>query len=258
MNTRNIRSAALFLLFLPILGKTQPACSVTSGAQTAALVELYTSEGCSSCPPADRALNALHATGAPALVVPLALHVTYWDQIGWRDPFGQDKFDTRQRALLDQQRLRVAYTPQFFVAGRELRGWSSSLAATIASVNARRAPVKLTLQSAPTAAGMAVDARVVPAGAHRGSTGNLYVALTESGLDSRVLRGENGGATLHHDAAARILLGPVALVNGTAQVHQDVAVPAGWRRERLQAVAFVQEQGGPAILQALACQPGNT
>jgi hypothetical protein len=257
-NTRNIHSAALILLLLPILGNAGPVCNVTSGTQTAALVELYTSEGCSSCPPADRVLNALHADGRPALVVPLALHVTYWDQIGWRDPFGPDRFDMRQRQLLDQQRLRVAYTPQFFVAGRELRGWSSSLAGTIASINARRAPVTLTLSSKPSALGMVLAAGVVPAaGENRRSTGALYVALTESGLDTRVLRGENGGATLHHDAAARILLGPVPLVNGTAQFHQDVAVPAGWRRERLQAVAFVQEQDGPAILQAVgtaACQ----
>jgi len=251
MNKRNIRSVAQLLLLLPVLANAQPRCSVTSGRHTAALVELYTSEGCSSCPPADRALNALQAGGGPALVVPLALHVTYWDQIGWRDPFGQDRFDARQRALLDRQRLRVAYTPQFFVAGSELRGWSSSLASTIAATNARPAPVTLTLDSKPTATGVAVDARAV-AVAGRGGAGDLYVALTESGLDTRVLRGENGGATLHHDAAARVLLGPVPLVNGAAQLHQDVAVPAGWRRDRLQAVAFVQEQGGPAILQALS------
>lgn len=244
MNSRNIRSTALLMLFLPVLTHAQPACSVTSGAQTAALVELYTSEGCSSCPPADRALNGLHG-----LVVPLALHVTYWDQIGWRDPFGQGQFDERQRALLDQQHLHTAYTPQFFVAGSELRGWSSKLAATIAATNARPAPVTLTLGSKPSATGVALDVRAVAAASR---TGLLYLALTESGLDSHVLRGENGGATLHHDAAARVLFGPVPLVNGKAQLHQDVPVPAGWRRDHLQAVAFVQEQDGATILQALS------
>lgn len=252
MDTKN------FLLHLPPLllvisstmplAQAAPACSAKSGVHTAALVELYTSEGCSSCPPADRTLNALQGG---ALVVPLALHVTYWDHIGWRDPFGQDRFDLRQRHLLDGQRLRVAYTPQFFVAGRELRGWSGGLAGAIRAVNDRPAPVTITLTTAPSARGVVLDAAVQSAAGAGPSAGALYIAVAESGLDSQVARGENGGATLHHDAAARLLFGPVALVNGKAQLRQDAALPAGWRRDRLQAVAFVQEQGGPAILQAL-------
>lgn len=248
MNTRNFLSRLLIAFSVTAVAHAQPACTVKSGVPTAALVELYTSEGCSSCPPADRAINALQGG---ALVVPLALHVTYWNDIGWRDPFAQDKFDDRQRQLLDRQRLHVAYTPQFFVAGRELRGWSGGLADTIRAINARPAPVTITLASAPSARGMLVDATVQPAASTGHSAGALYVAVTESGLDSRVTRGENGGATLHHDAAARLLFGPVALVDGKAQLQQDVALPAGWRRDHLQAVAFVQEQGGPAILQAL-------
>jgi len=236
-------------LFLAMsMAHARPACSVKSGVRTAALVELYTSEGCSSCPPADRALNALPGG---ALVVPLALHVTYWDHIGWRDPFGQERFDLRQRQLLDSQRRRVAYTPQFFVGGRELRGWSANLAGTIRAVNERTAPVTITLATAPSSRGIVLDAAVQPAAGAGHSAGALYVAVTESGLDSQVARGENGGATLHHDAAARLLLGPVALVNGKAHLRQDAALPPGWRRARLQAVAFVQEQDGPAILQAL-------
>jgi hypothetical protein len=248
MNTRNFLSHVLIACSVTSVAQAQPACTVKSGGPTAALVELYTSEGCSSCPPADRAINALQGG---ALVVPLALHVTYWDNIGWRDPFGQGQFDDRQRTLLDQQRLHVAYTPQFFVAGRELRGWSTSLLATIRAINARPAPVTISLASTPSPRGMVLDATVQPAVGTGRSAGSLYLAVTESGLDSRVTRGENGGATLHHDAAARLLFGPVALVDGKAQLHRDVVLPAGWRRDRLQAVAFVQEQGGPAILQAL-------
>jgi hypothetical protein len=252
MTTKHIPGTALALLLLPIWAHAQPSCDVRSGAQTAALVELYTSEGCSSCPPADKVLGALHARVKPALAVPLAMHVTYWDGIGWRDPFAQGRFDTRQRALLDQQRLRVAYTPQFFVAGSELRGWSSSLDASIAAVNARRAPVTLTLASRPGAAGIMLEARVVPAPGGGEPGGALYLALTENALSSRVLRGENGGATLRHDAVTRVLLGPVPLVRGAARLQQDVAIPAGWRRERLQAVAFVQAKDSPSILQALS------
>lgn len=238
-----------FLLLVVSMAQAEPACSVKSGVRTAALVELYTSEGCSSCPPADRALTALLGD---ALIVPLALHVTYWDQLGWRDLLAQDQFDMRQRQLLDGQKRRVAYTPQFFVGGRELRGWTTSLASTIRAVNDRTAAVTITLATAPSARGILLDAAVQAAAGTGRSAGALYVAVTESGLDSQVARGENGGATLHHDAAARLLFGPVALVDGKAQLRQDAVLSPGWRRERLQAVAFVQEQGGPTILQALS------
>ncbi|MDQ2820181.1 MAG: DUF1223 domain-containing protein [Pseudomonadota bacterium] len=248
MITKKFLCRTLIAFLVAPAVQAQPACTVNSAGPTAALVELYTSEGCSSCPPADRAINALQGG---ALVVPLALHVTYWDNTGWRDPFGQDKFDERQRSLLDQQRQHVVYTPQFFVAGRELRGWSTSLADTIRTINARVSPVTITLASTPSARGMVLDVTVHPAAKTGQSDGALYVAVTESGLDSRVSRGENSGATLHHDAAARVLFGPVALVAGQARLHREVDVPSGWRRDHLQAVAFVQEQGGPAILQAL-------
>lgn len=257
MTTRNFKATiVLVVLPLPLLAvwvQAQPACSVSSGVQTAALVELYTSEGCSSCPPADRALSALQASAAAGLVVPLALHVTYWDQIGWRDPFGQGRFDVRQRALLDEQGLRTAYTPQFFLAGSELRNWPARMGSAIAAINAKRAPVSLTLDSQPTATGMVIDVHAsTVAGSARPASGALYLALTENALASKVLRGENGGSTLHHDAAARLLVGPVPLVAGSARLHQAVTIPEGWRRSQLQAVAFVQEQSGPAILQALS------
>ena len=173
MNTRNFLWTVLIACSAPSVASAQPAYTVTSGGPTAALVELYTSEGCSSCPPADRAINA------------------------------------------------------------------------------RPAPVTITLASTPSPRGMALDAAVQPAASAGCGAGSLYVAITESGLDSRVTRGENGGATLHHAAAARLLFGPVALVDGKARLQQDVVLPAGWRPDRLQAGAFVQEQGGPAILQAL-------
>src|SRR4051812_48677444 len=90
-------------------------CDVKSGPATAALIELYTSEGCSSCPPADRQLNGLvRELAAGAVFVPLALHVTYWDRIGWKDVFAQKAFDARQAQLLASGLRKVAYTPQFF------------------------------------------------------------------------------------------------------------------------------------------------
>lgn len=256
----------LATLFLPILGLAMVApvsahmaasqrCTVKSGPQTAALVELYSSEGCSSCPPADRRLNALRQqAGAAGLVVPLALHVTYWDQIGWKDPLAQAPFDARQAELLRHQPRHVAYTPQFFVGGTELRDWDTQLPAAIGRINATAAAVNISLSATPGGAGtLLLEADAAAPDARTG--GELYVAVSESGIVSTVLRGENRGATLHHDAAVRLWLGPVSLAEGRARLRRAVQLPTSWRPEHLQVVAFVQRTGGSAILQAVSTAP---
>ena len=96
-------------------------CVAQSGPGTTALVELYTSEGCSSCPPADRWLASLGKRHAPTALVPLALHVDYWDYIGWKDPYAKREFSLRQRKLSQLQRMALVYTPQV-VVNAEARG----------------------------------------------------------------------------------------------------------------------------------------
>lgn len=227
-------------------------CAVQSGPQTAALVELYSSEGCSSCPPADQRLSALRKeAGAASLIVPLALHVTYWDQIGWTDPLAQPQFDARQAELLRHQPRHVAYTPQFFVGGTELRSWDTQLPAAIRRINATAAPVLIRLSATPGPGGkLLLEADASAPAAQTG--GQLYVAISESAIVSKVLRGENRGATLQHDAAVRLWLGPVALAEGSARLRREVKLPASWRPEQLQVVAFVQRADSSAILQAVS------
>lgn len=253
----------LATLLFPVLGTVlaSPAmaqlaagqrCAVQSGPQTAALVELYSSEGCSSCPPADQRLSALRKeAGSASLIVPLALHVTYWDQIGWTDPLAQAQFDARQAELLRHQPRHVAYTPQFFVGGTELRSWDTQLPAAIRRINATTAPVNISLSATPGAGGkLLLEANASAPDAQTG--GQLYVAISESAIVSKVLRGENRGATLHHDAAVRLWLGPVSLAQGRAQLRRAVNLPASWRPEQLQVVAFVQRADSSAILQAVS------
>src|ERR1043165_160036 len=119
---------ALFLLLLALEGAALAAsCKAESGNRTVALVELYTSEGCSSCPPADRWLSGLAARGFGAgRVVPLALHVDYWDYIGWKDPYGRREFSLRQRKLSQLQRMALVYTPQVLIQGRDFPRWGRS------------------------------------------------------------------------------------------------------------------------------------
>ena len=248
----------LAILLLPVLGMSVAAgqrCAVQSGPQTAALVELYSSEGCSSCPPADQRLSALRKeAGAASLIVPLALHVTYWDQIGWTDPLAQAQFDARQAELLRHQPRHVAYTPQFFVGGTELRSWDTQLPAAIRRINATAAPVNISLSATPGQGGkLLLEANA--SAPDPLTSGQLYLAISESGIVSTVLRGENRGATLHHDAAVRLWLGPVALAQGRAQLRREVKLSANWRPEHLQVVAFVQRADSSAILQAVSTAP---
>ena len=244
-------AAAMATLCLVPASYAANGCAVKSGPATAALVELYTSEGCSSCPAADRQLNGLRRALDPAaVVVPLALHVTYWDQIGWKDVFAQKAFDARQAWLLESALHKVAYTPQFFVNGSELRDWRADLPAAVRRTNAVPAALTITLKTAAADAGSLLLEATVNAPDQR-TAGALYVVLSESALVSQVLRGENRGAMLRHDATARLWLGPFALAGGSAHLRQQVALPTGWRRELLQAAAFVQ---GPdaRILQAVS------
>src|SRR3954463_12916141 len=121
-------------------------CTARSGDKTAALVELYTSEGCDSCPPADRWLSALGASYRPELLVPLALHVDYWDYIGWKDPYARREFSQRQRRLSQLQRVALVYTPQVVLQGADFRAWGGpEFDRAVQRINGRPASAHLSL-----------------------------------------------------------------------------------------------------------------
>ena len=234
------------------------ACELASGQKTAALVELYTSEGCSSCPPADREMRRLQdGLDTGAVAVPLALHVGYWDYLGWKDPYAQAAFAERQEQLVHANGQRTLYTPQFFVNGAELRARRTTLRDEVRRLNAL-----------PPAATIHVRAAFAQAVLHlsteAASTSNaqrlaLYVALTESRLTSKIARGENAGATLEHDHVVRLWLGPVRLVSGGASVARDIELPAAWQRSHLELAAFVQDEQSGRVLQAVGgqCSAGS-
>lgn len=228
------------------------ACDVRSGPATAALVELYTSEGCSSCPPADAQLRKLRdAVGPNAMVVPLALHVDYWDNIGWKDPFAKPAFSARQTWLARLNQHGVVYTPHYFVGGTELGSWQGRLGEAVVRQNARpaRADIHLTVSASATTA-LVVDAE---ANTHGGAGPSvLYLAVTESGLESKVTRGENAGATLVHDHVVREWIGPLRLTGGTIRAQREIALPATWNRARLGVVGFVENEKTGEVLQAVS------
>ena len=237
---------------VPLTHAAPGECSAKSGRGTAALVELYTSEGCDSCPPADAWLRKLPATGAGG-VVPLSFHVDYWDYIGWKDPFASPTFSARQREFAAITRNRVVYTPQVVLAGRDYRSWGSGtrFAADVQAINATpaRATIALELAGSPPGSAELRVSAAVPKAEDR-TDAVLYVAVYENGLANRVTAGENRGATLQHDSVVREWWGPIALDrSGTAELARR---PAARAPVNGGVAAFVQSRRTGEVLQALA------
>jgi len=167
------------------------ACTARSATNAVPVVELYTSEGCNSCPPADRWLRALK--GRPD-VVALAFHVDYWDRLGWKDRFASAAYTQRQ---VEQQRVngaRFPYTPQVVVDGHDRKDWPGIAVET----PTRPSPVAITL----TRDGERVVASIVVVGTAPSRLA-AYWALTESSHRTAVKAGENEGATLAHEFVVR-------------------------------------------------------
>src|SRR5262249_2086520 len=147
---RGTGTLALGSIALAAIGSARAAdaaCSAYTGPHTTALVELYTSEGCDTCPPADHWLSSLFSRGFRSdQVVPLSLHVDYWDYIGWKDPFGKSEFSARQRKLAAMRRPVVVYTPQQVVQGQDFRRWASDdFTEEVSRINSRAARARIAL-----------------------------------------------------------------------------------------------------------------
>lgn len=170
-----------------VVSEAAPTCAAQAGPATT-VVELYTSEGCSSCPPADRWLSTLRSRPD---VVALAFHVNYWDQLGWPDRFASAAFTERQRQLMQASGSRYVYTPQVIANGQDWRGWPA-----LPTQRQAAAPVPALALSRE---GAVVTAEV---GVARGAVSG-YWAVVEDGHASQVRAGENRGETLRHDHVVR-------------------------------------------------------
>lgn len=239
-----------------------PACTARSGQNVMPLIELYTSEGCNSCPPADRWLSRLvHGAEAPA-VVALAFHVDYWDNLGWRDRFGSPAFSQRQEARVAAQGGGPTYTPQLMLNGRVWRSWSSRFAAYREIEHARRQPADTRLALSLTPAADAGWSVVLDVDSSRpGGDQEIFIALYEDGLSTEVRAGENQGKRLAHDRVVRWLLGPYApAADGHRRITVRIAPDMPFESDRRGVAAFVQHRASGEILQALArpfCPPGR-
>ena len=233
-------------------------CTAKSAQTTTALVELYTSEGCDSCPPADRWLSSLGARGfAPERVVPIALHVDYWDYIGWKDPYARQAHSARQRKMAKLARAAMVYTPQVLLQGQEFRGWGSgAFEQAVAKINARPAKARISLSLDTRrkdvfeveAAAELLDASQMPDTA-------LFLGAYENKLVSEVKAGENRGKTLPHDFVVLQWLGPFEFKGGRdgAKLREHQALPLLPKAVpgHSGVAAFVQNRATSEVLQAL-------
>jgi hypothetical protein len=220
-------------------------CAARSGPERAHLIELYTSEGCSSCPPADRWLSALPTN---AQRVPLAFHVDYWDSPAWSDRFANPRHTQRQRALGS-----TMYTPEVAVDGHEWRMWNS--AEPNLEETARPIALALHVDAGPK---LQVQLDATPSAGDDAASYVAWFALSEDDLSSTVRGGENKGVQLHHDHVVRAFVGPLKL----AQAKTSIEVPADVRRDKASVTAFVQRVAGGEIANVVqlplqACTPAD-
>ena len=230
---------------------------VSSGASTMSIAELYTSEGCDSCPPADKWFSSLNVKKDG--VVPLAFHVDYWDYIGWKDRFASAAFSERQRESVRRQGGRTSYTPQVMVDGQDLRPWSnqSRFSSSLKSLAARTPRANLALDFTMAGAGLDVAlTATLPQVSDRADSA-VFVAITESNLSNRVTEGENRGVTLKHDHVVRAMVGPLSgeakdRADGRLVIKRPIALGQDWKRGDLSLVAFVQNLRTGEIYQSLS------
>jgi len=214
----------------------------TTATHPPIVVELFTSEGCSSCPPADRVLAELQKQSRPdAEIIVLSEHVDYWDFQGWKDPFSARQFSDRQAQYAQQQLSSEVYTPQMFVDGH--KGFTGSDSAQAleeirSAGTARKTEVRI--EQLDWAAG-STRFRIALAASKEA---DLLLAITEDNLETKVTRGENTGRFLAHTGVVRFLNKVGASGERENVVETVVHLDPAWKRDRLRAVAFLQRPSG--------------
>ena len=231
----SLAQSALLAAMLPAAALAQ-TCELRSAAQPPAIVELYTSEGCSSCPPADRWLSTLKGRND---VIALAFHVNYWDRLGWPDRFATTAITERQHQLAQTSGSSYVYTPQVVMNGRDWRNWSGGAPAHLPS-----STVALALKRD----GNTVTANIGAANERLAG----YWAVLEDGHSSRVKAGENAGETLKHDHVVTLYKAVDAWSAKDAAKQLTLALPAATSANARRVVFVVTDAATQRPVQALA------
>lgn len=230
-----IRMLLLLVVLVPV---ARADCEAHSTPERQHLVELYTSEGCDSCPPAERWMSTLLTHPE---IVGLEFHVDYWDSYQWKDPFDSKSYTERQQMLAKRGNGGQYYSPQIWLDGRLWHNWPKG--APPSPYEGPSPSIKLEVD-----AGAGVHAHLDVTGPSADSADyRLYAALTENGLTSAIRGGENRGKKLSHDQVVRAFSGPLALPH--AEV--DLKLPPHSEPTSMSFVAFVQDERDGSVVQVL-------
>jgi hypothetical protein len=215
-------------------------------AQTPVVIELFTSEGCSSCPPADALLVQLSQKTSPGVdLVLLGEHVDYWNHDGWTDRFSSSQFSQRQSDYEKHLHAEV-YTPQMVIDGH-LQFVGNDVAALKRNLQLASAQPKIAQVSLQWEAGDHLKIAVqAPAMTHP----HVFLAVTEDGLTTAIAGGENSGRTLRHAAVVRELRELGSVKNGSFEKTVEVSRHSGWNAANLKVAVLVQDSDGGPILGA--------
>jgi len=237
---------------MPIVTDENP--SAKDQKKQPVLVELYTSEGCSSCPPADKALMFLEKEQpyAQAEIITLALHVDYWNNLGWKDEFSSPLFSQRQTVYAQRLNLDSTYTPQMIVDGRIQFVGSNLGEAGKAITEAAKSP-KANIEAAFNNENdenneniLKIKISDIPK--HEDAT--VFLAIAENNLASNVKRGENAGKNLEHTSVVRELktIGKIEAKSGSFEQETALNIQPNWKAENLSYVVFIQENESRKII----------
>jgi hypothetical protein len=250
-------SGLLAGLGVEVLGGARQAEPRAGSSVAPIVLELFTSEGCSSCPPADEWLRALAAGAEGVPIIALSEHVDYWNRLGWKDPYSSAAMTARQQRYARSLGADV-YTPQMVVDGASEHVGSDRGATSFAirrAAAAKKAEVVANL--AATAAGIDVAVTIAPGGLGRLPSADVFVALTEDGLVSNVAAGENAGRRLAHSAVVRYFekLGPVKKDAASTPVTGVIPIDKAWDLQHSRVAVLLQERDGAKILGAWSGLP---
>ena len=214
------------------------------------LVELFTSQGCNSCPPADAFLSQLGQSRESAEILPLAFHVDYWDYIGWKDPYARAEYTERQRQVARVNRQSTIYTPEFVVDGREARG-SRGIIDKVNATRSSPAEADITLRYSDGESGRLNASVSIDNMHYQGDeTPELILAIYENGLSSDIDAGENRGRRLSHDHVVRYL-SPARPVAAGPPHEFEVSLDPQWKHSSLGVAAVVRLRESGRTLQAV-------
>lgn len=235
-----------FLLTLTFAAVASRSQAADLGTRAPVLAELFTSEGCSSCPPADALLMKLDRMQpvAGAQIIVLSEHVDYWNSLGWTDPYSSVQFTQRQ-AMYARSLVAEDFTPQLVIDGRSqfVGSDEKAILASIAKA-ASRSKTALRIVSAKREGNEAVIGIEVPA--QSSGKADVWVAIADDRDQSSVRKGENSGRTLTHVAVVRSLR-KVGTVTKAAGFEKSVRIPLASQATEMRAVVFVAENGGPIV-----------